>query len=276
MCPQLVPVRGGEYLMGSSKADIDAGLAANNEGPQRNVRVPQALAVGRFEVTRDQYEAFVQATGREVGNKCWTMENNEPKERDDRSFRNPGYAQAGNHPAVCINWQNAKAYADWLSMITGKRYGLLSEAQWEYVARAGNTGRYSSGNAESDLCAFGNGADRSAGAAKLPANWDYLRCDDRYVHTAPVGSFKANGFGIFDLMGNAWEWTQDCYADSIPAQPADGNSLTALDCQQRTVRGGAWSATARMLRVTVRGKADANLRFDDVGFRVQRTFAIDP
>jgi formylglycine-generating enzyme required for sulfatase activity len=235
----------------------------------------QVLAVGRFEVTRDQFEAFVQASGHDVGSKCWTLEGNEPKERVPRSFRNPGYAQVGTHPAVCVSWEDAKAYVNWLSKTTGKDYGLLSEAQWEYVARAGTTARYPFGNTEADLCAFVNGADRTASAA-LPAKWDYLRCDDGYVHTAPVGSFRANAFGIFDMMGNVWEWTADCYAESLAGTPADGQALTSGDCQQRAVRGGSWSATAGMLRVTVRGKAPAGSRFDDVGFRVLRTFTIEP
>jgi formylglycine-generating enzyme required for sulfatase activity len=276
MCPQMVPVPPGEYLMGSSKADIDSSTAAANEGPQRKIAMRRMLAVGRFEVTRDQFEAFVQTSGHPVGNRCWTLEGNEPKERDNRSFRNPGYAQTGTHPAVCVSWEDAKAYADWLSKITGKAYDLLSEAQWEYAARAGNTGRYPFGHTEADLCAFGNGADRSASAVMLPANWDYLRCDDGHVHTAPVGSFKANAFGIFDLMGNAWEWTADCYAENLAGIPADGQAWTSVDCQQRAVRGGSWSATARMLRVAVRGKAPANLRYDDVGFRVQRTLSVAP
>jgi formylglycine-generating enzyme required for sulfatase activity len=275
ICPDLVPVTTGEYFMGSSKADIDSGAAAGNEGPQRKIAMRQVLAVGRFEVTRDQFEAFVQASNHDVGSKCWTLEGNDPKEREPRSFRNPGYAQVGTHPAVCVSWEDAKAYVNWLSKTTGKAYGLLSEAQWEYVARAGTTTRYPFGNTQADLCASGNGADRTASAA-LPAKWDYLSCDDGYVHTAPVGSFKANAFGISDMMGNVWEWTEDCYADSLAGMPPDGQALASGDCQLRVVRGGSWSATARMLRVAVRGKASASSRFDDVGFRVLRTFSVEP
>jgi formylglycine-generating enzyme required for sulfatase activity/serine/threonine protein kinase len=274
-CPDLVRVAAGEYLMGSSKADIDSGAAAGNEGPQRKIVMRQVLAVGRFEVTRDQFEAFVQASGHDAGSKCWTLEGNEPKEREPRSFRNPGYVQVGTHPAVCVSWEDAKAYVNWLSKTTGKAYDLLSEAQWEYVARAGTTARHAFGNAEADLCAFGNGADRTASTA-LPAKWDYLRCDDAYVHTAPVGSFKPNAFGISDMMGNVWEWTADCYAESLAGTPADRRALTSGDCRVRTVRGGSWSATAHMLRVAVRGKAPASSRFDDVGFRVLRTLSVEP
>ena len=272
-CPDVVVVRAGEFMMGSSKSEIDAGSAEDNEGPQRTIVIPQSLAVGRFEVTRDQFEAFVRNSGHKVGDKCWALENNEPRERTDRSFRNPGYPQNGSHPAVCVSWDDATAYADWLSTATGKSYRLLSEAQWEYTARAGMAAAIVP---EADVCAFGNGADQSARQAKLPGNWAYLACTDGYSHTAPVGSFKANAFGLYDLMGNVWEWVEDCYGRNLTEIPADGRARTSADCREHTVRGGAWSTPARMLRTAVRAKAPAGARFDDVGFRVVRTLSIEP
>jgi formylglycine-generating enzyme required for sulfatase activity/serine/threonine protein kinase len=276
VCPEMTAVAGGEFTMGSSKADIDSGAAVANEGPQRKIAIKQALAVGRFEVTKDQFEAFVRLTGYKVGDKCWTLEGNDPKEREGRSFRNPGYPQAGTHPAVCVSWDDAKAYVDWLSKTANRSYRLLSEAQWEYVARAGTTGSYPFASAEADLCTLGNGADQAASLAKLPTHWDYLACSDGHANTAPVGSFKANPLGLFDLLGNVWEWTEDCYAENLADTPTDGQARSARDCQLHAVRGGAWSATARMLRIPVRGKAPANYRFDDVGFRVARTLLVEP
>jgi formylglycine-generating enzyme required for sulfatase activity len=272
-CPDVVVVRAGEFMMGSSKSEIDAGSAEDNEGPQRKIVIPQSLAVGRFEVTRDQFEAFVRSSGHKVGDKCWALENNEPRESADRSFRNPGYSQNGSHPAVCVSWDDATAYADWLSATTGKSYRLLSEAQWEYTARAGMAAAIVP---EADMCAFGNGADQTAKQAKLPGNWVYLACTDGYSHTAPVGSFKANAFGLYDLMGNVWEWVEDCYGRNLTEIPADGSARASGDCREHTVRGGAWSTPARMLRTAVRAKAPAGARFDDVGFRVVRTLSIEP
>ena len=266
----MVVVPAGEFMMGSSKGEIDAGYAASNEGPQRRIFINQPLSIGRTEVTRDQFEAFVRATGYKVGDKCWTLEGNEPKEREGRSFLNPGYPQTGTHPAVCVSFDDAKVYAEWLSKTTGKPYRLLSEAQWEYAARAGTTGRFAGVDSEASLCAAGNGADRAASAANLPANWEFLRCNDGYVHTAPVGSFKPNAFGLFDMMGNTWEWVEDCYADNLADLSDDGVARISGDCSQRAVRGGAWSAAARMLRVALRAKAPTATRFDDVGFRVAR------
>ena len=189
-CPELVPVLAGRFVMGSNKEDVESGLAAPNEAPQREVEIKRPLAVGRFEITKDEFETFVRAAGHKIGNSCWTLEGNEPKERDNRSFRNPGFVQLGSHPVVCVAWDDATAYAGWLSQKTGKAYRLLSESEWEYVARAGTTAQYPLATAEADLCALGNGADQTASAAGLPSAWAYLPCRDGFVHTAPVGSFK--------------------------------------------------------------------------------------
>jgi formylglycine-generating enzyme required for sulfatase activity len=262
-------------MMGSSPADIDAGADAN-EGSQRRIAIGRELAVGRFEVTRDQFQAFVEASGYKPGDRCWTLEFNEPLERNSRSFRNPGYAQTGTHPAVCVSWRDARAYVDWLSNVTGKPYRLLSEAEWEYVARAGISARYPSGSTALDLCAFGNGADQVARAAGIPSTWGYLACTDAHVYTAPVGSFSANGFGLFDVTGNVWEWTQDCHAASLENAPGDGTATSTGDCSKRTVRGGSWSAGAQKLRFPVRAGASADARYDDIGFRVARALSLQP
>ena len=274
-CPEMTVIPTGEFLMGSSREDLAAGAPAN-EGPQRRIVIKRELAVGRFEVTRDQFQAFVQASGYKFGDKCWTLEGNNAQERDGRSFRSPGYAQTGTHPAVCVSWRDAKAYVEWLSTLTSKPYRLLSEAEWEYIARAGISTRYPAGNTEQDLCAFGNGADQAARSASIPSDLGYLGCTDGYVYTAPVGSFKANGFGVFDVTGNVWEWVEDCYSASLETTPSDGVARSAGDCELRSVRGGSWSAAAPMLRFPVRAGPRAEVRFDDVGFRVARNLTLQP
>ncbi len=270
-CPELVVVPPGEFLMGSSKDDIDNGLGATNEGPQHRVFIKRPLAVGRFEVTRDQFETFIGASGRKIGDLCYTFENKTPQERANRSFRNPGYAQSGIHPAACVNWQDAKAYAEWLSRRTGKTYRLLSEAEWEYVARAGSTLAHGFGKDATEVCKYANGADQSAKLAMLPADYAYMNCTDSYSYTAPVGSFKANALGLFDLLGNVWEWTEDCFYDDYVTAPSDGAARVATACQARTVRGGSWFSTGNSLRPAIRAGAREIARHDDVGFRVART-----
>ncbi len=272
-CPEMVVVPAGEFVMGSSKEDIDNGLAAANEAPQHKVAVKERFAVGRFEVTRDQYAAFVNATGYKGSGRCFTFEQNLPKERENRSFLMPGYAQDGNHPAVCVSWNDAQAYADWLSGITGKSYRLPSEAEYEYAARAGSSARYAFTDDPADLCRYANGADQSAKTAGLPEDAPYMACSDGYPFTAPVGSLAANAFGLHDLIGNVWEWTADCFADDYTSATSDSAARLLANCQARTVRGGDWFSTASSLRPAVRAKASPDAHHDDIGFRVVRTLA---
>lgn len=272
-CPEMVTVPAGEVLMGSSRADIDSGLAAANEGPQHKAVFKQPMAVGRFEVTRDQFAAFVKSSGYKAGDSCFTFENNLPQMRSNRSFLNPGYVQDGNHPAVCINWADAKAYVDWLAQTTGKPYRLLSEAEFEYVARAGSTSRYGFGGDPAEICKFANGADQSAKAAGLPADAPYMNCRDGYPFTAPVGSLAANAFGLHDLIGNVWEWTEDCFYSDYASAKLESAARPEAVCSDRTVRGGDWFSAEASLRPAARAKARVEARHDDIGFRVARTLA---
>jgi formylglycine-generating enzyme required for sulfatase activity len=272
-CPEMVVVPAGEFLMGSSKEEISKRLAAANEGPQHKVVLTQMIAVGRFEVTRDQYAAFVDATGHQGSGRCFTLEQNTPQERENRSFLMPGYAQQGNHPAVCVSWTDAQAYVDWLARVTGKSYRLPSEAEYEYAARAGGTARYGASDDTTELCRFANGADQSAKAAGLPDDADYMDCTDGFPYTAPVGSFAQNAFGLNDLIGNVWEWTADCFAEDYRAAPSDAVARGQADCPARAVRGGDWFSTAALLRPAVRASAKPDSHYDDIGFRVVRTLA---
>ena len=185
----------------------------------------------------------------------------------------PGYAQDGNHPAVCVSWNDAQAYADWLSRTTGKSYRLPSEAEYEYAARAGSSARFGFTDDPADLCRYANGADQSAKTAGLPEDAPYMACSDGYPFTAPVGSLAANAFGLHDLIGNVWEWTADCFYRRLYV----GN----LDSAARLVAAlpganGAWRRlvhNASSLRPAVRAKASPDAHHDDIGFRVVRTLA---
>jgi formylglycine-generating enzyme required for sulfatase activity len=272
-CPEMVVIPAGEFMMGSSAGEIGSGLAAANESPQHKIVVREALALGRFEVTRDQFAAFVAASGYKAGDRCFTFEQNVPKERENRSFLMPGYAQEGNHPAVCVSWTDAQAYVDWLSKTTGKPYRLLSEAEFEYAARAGSTLPYAFTDNPADLCRYVNGADQAARNAGLPQDAPYMACSDGYPFTAPVGSLKANAFGLSDLIGNVWEWTADCFADDYRGAGADSAARSQADCGSRVVRGGDWFSPASSLRPAVRAKAGPDAHHDDIGFRVARTLA---
>ena len=269
-CPEMVVIPSGAFTMGSSATDIQKGDAFPNEGPQHRVFIHERFALARHEVTRDEFEAFVAASGRRIVESCYTLEDGKPQERDGRSFLNPGFAQAGDHPAVCVSWLDATDYAEWLFRTTGKTYRLPSEAEYEYAARAGSELRFGSADDATDLCRFVNGADQSAKQAGLPSNLNFLDCTDGYPYTAPVGAFTPNAFGLFDLLGNVWEWTAECHHEHYRTASSDGAARTANLCVERAVRGGSWSSPAVLLRPAVRTKAKVNNRFDDVGFRVVR------
>ncbi len=169
---------------------------------------------------------------------------------------------------------------DWLAGKTGKRYRLLSEAEWEYAARGrtepGSYPRYFFGDDEADLCRYANVRDRATGLgmpAALPS-WSVESCDDGYVYTSPVGSFAANAFGIHDMHGNAWQWSEDCVrdGDDYIGAPSDGSAWTAGNCNRRFLRGGSWGPYGGV-RAARRGRQTITFRRDDTGIRVGRTLA---
>jgi formylglycine-generating enzyme required for sulfatase activity len=269
----MVVVPAGSFTMGSPVSEKERD---KDEGPQHTVTTGKPFAVGKFHVRVDQFAAFVAETGYDAISKCWTFEGGKYQDRSDRSWRNPGFTQGGSHPAVCMNWNDAKAYVDWLARKTGKAYRLLTEAEWEYSARArtepGAYPRYSFGNDEKDLCRYGNGADQTAKSSIAAAkDWTIAPCSDGYAYTSPAGSFAANGFGLHDMQGNAWQWTQDCYHESYDGAPSDGGAWTTGDCGSRMVRGGSWSDYPQFLRSANRIWCTTDFRFYDLGFRVGRT-----
>jgi formylglycine-generating enzyme required for sulfatase activity len=244
----------------------------DNEGPQHKVTIAKPFAMGKFEVTVDQFAAFVDEAGYDMGAKCDVWENGKWAEVQGRTWRNPGFSQSAAQPAACPSWDDAKAYVAWLSRKTGKAYRLPSEAEWEYAARAGTTTRYYFGNNEKDLCRNGNGADQTA-RNEVPGakGWTVVPCSDGHAYTAPVGSFAANGFGLYDMHGNVWEWTEDCWHDNYTGAPADGSARTAGTCGVHVLRGGSWGYPPQYLRSAARGQIATAYRYVNSGIRVVQT-----
>jgi formylglycine-generating enzyme required for sulfatase activity len=234
--------------------------------------------VGRLEVTRAQYAAFAAATGRDGASSCYVWDGSEWKSDGNRNWRNPGFSQTGAHPAVCVSWEQAQSYVQWLSNQTGRSYRLLSEAEWEYAARAETTTPFIWGNDPNGGCAQANGADKAA-LRQLPADWrsnftnflTYSSCDDGAGFTAPAGRYASNKFGLRDMIGNALEWTEDCYNETYIGAPSDGSAWRAGDCGRRVLRGGSWLYVARFLRSAFRVGKDPFYRSSHYGFRVART-----
>jgi len=250
-CPEMVVVPPGRFLMGSP--DSEAGRL-QHEGPQRQVTISKPIAVSRFEVTLGQYARFVDDTGHDSGDACvvWAGVDGGSVVQG-KNWLDPNFPQAEDHPVVCISWNDARAYIEWLGRTTGKPYRFLSESEWEYMARAGTTTRYSFGDGEEGICDYANVPDVSAEPVTEGSNWQYVSCDDGYgVQTAPVGSYAPNAFGLYDVHGNVWEWTQDCYHDSFTGAPTDGAPWISDQCKTRVVRGGSLSAPAYLSRSAVR------------------------
>ena len=228
-CPEMVVVPSGSFMMGSPPTE---GERLDDEGPVHRVTIASPFAVGVYEVTFAEWDLCVAQGG------CG---GHRP---DDEGWGR------GRRPVINVNWEDATAYVEWLSRKTGKGYRLLSEAEWEYVARAGTTGRYH----------WGNRMTRSR------ANYG-----DNIGSTVPVGSYSPNGFGLHDVHGNVWEWVADCYSQSYEGAPADGSVWEAGDCSKAVLRGGAWLSVPEYLRSANRHRYDTGLRINNFGFRVART-----
>jgi len=255
-CPELAVVPSGSFLMGSPRSEDHRD---GNEGPVHPVNILAPFAAGVYEVTREEYAAFVAETGHVSGRipnddshryVCYDSdEDGEWRKRPDLSWRNPGYDQSVRDPVVCVDWVDAQAYVRWLSGKTGQRYRLLSEAEWEYAARAGTETRYHFGDvAAESLANYGRNVGR----------------------TTPAGSYRANGFGLHDMHGNVGEFAQDCWNESYEGAPATQVAWESGNCSRRIVRGGAWSSPPRDLRSANRRWAGTRFRSIFDGFRVAR------
>ena len=267
-CPEMVVVPAGSFRMGSPPSEERRG---DDEGPVRRVTIAEPFAVGKYEVTLGEFARFVEATERSMGNACWTYGGRKWKERSGFHWRRPGFGQTDAHPVVCVDWIDARAYVAWLSEKTGKRYRLLSESEWEYAARGGTRTSRHWGEGASGQCGYANGADRTAKSRY--GGWTVADCDDGHVWTAPVGTFTANGFGLYDVHGNVWEWVEDCYNESYAGAPSDGSAWESGNCSLRDLRGGAWDTRPRGLRSASRFGGGTGLRNIVIGFRVARMLA---
>lgn len=249
-CPAMVVVPAGSFVMGYPPGDSGR---LHQEGPVRTVNFGKPFAVGKFEVTFDEWEACV------AEKQC-------PKVDDKGRGR-------GRRPVIHISWDQAAGYTKWLSKKTGRKYRLLTDAEWEYAARAGEESRYRFwGIAPERVCAFANVYDRTA-RKQDDTGSEYLPCDDRYAESAPVGSFKPNAFGLYDMLGNVSEWTEDCLPTGLQwrGAPLDGTANLKGDCSQRAYRGGSWFENEKVYMRSPDRYKYIGARDSDLGFRVART-----
>ena len=286
-CPEMVVIPAGSFMMGSPENEKGR---YPEESPQRKVSIKQ-FAAGRFDITKKEWASFAAATGRLTACGCsWaalpgdTSKIWEPG--PSASWNHLGFMQDSTHPVVCISWKDAQDYVQWLGKKTGLIYRLLSEAEWEYAARAGTATVYSWGDSASHEYA-NYGADTCCSSLALGR--------DKWVYgTSPVGSFPSNKFGLYDMNGNVLQWMEDCFNYPYSIHPADGaaykdtiqlnitgefsNLNGTSSCSYHIIRGGNFNDPPRMIRSASRNFAPSpgaptleNYRNAAIGFRVART-----
>ncbi len=241
-CPEMVVIPSGSFRMG----DL-SGTGYADEKPVHDARIGYSFAVGKYEVTQDEWVAVMGS--------------------------NPSHFKGGRNPVETVSWDDAKSFVGKLSAKTGKTYRLLSESEWEYMARSGSSSKYPFGGSESALCDYGNVADLTAKAEER--GWTTSNCSDGYgKKAAPVGSFQANGFGVHDTVGNVWEWVEDCWHGGYSGAPSNGTAWTSGgDCVSRVLRGGSWDNAPRTLRSANRSRNVTSTRSGYLGFRIARTLS---
>ena len=266
-CPEMVVIPAGSFTMGVPQTEVDRyGLRLGAGAPLHLVRIAQPFALGEFLVTRKQFAAFAADTGHQ-GSGCAALPLDGTSWKFDPalSWRDPGFAQADDHPVVCVSWDDAVAYVSWLSKKTGRNYRLPSEAEWEDAARAGDTaGRYFG---DAPICEFANVRDQNK--KQLHSTGQFFECNSGFSSTSPVASFPPNGFGLYDMLGNVWEWVEDCWGRSYAGAPIDGAARENALCAARVRRGGSWNSVERYLyNVGARASEIPYARREVYGFRV--------
>jgi formylglycine-generating enzyme required for sulfatase activity len=250
-CPEMIVIPTGRFVMGSSQTeqtrynfalgrqganDIQNSEAGSftNEGPQHEVVIAESFAVSKFDVTFAEWDACVSVGG------C--------RQKSDSGMGRD------TKPAINVSWDDAQQYVGWLSTMTGRSYRLLTEAEWEYAARAGTTTAYYWGDE------IGKGNANCAGCSS-----------EVNKQTSVVGAFPANQFGLYDMAGNVWQWVQDCFSRNYDRAPTDGSASSDQDCIYRVARGGSWNLGPQFVRSAVRFRYPSNYQALNRGFRVART-----
>lgn len=271
----MVTIPGGTFQMG----DL-SGQGKPNELPVHTVAV-RTFRLGKYEVTVEQFRRFVVATDYRteaerniVALLPWALEGCgiiDPSTaklvyRKGLQWDSPGFHQQDSDPVVCVSWNDAQQFIRWLNRNTGRHFRLPSEAEWEYAARAHTTTVYYWGDDPEHACAFANIADDTPPPGGGNRSWPVrVHCSDGYFYTSPVGHYAPNAFGVFDILGNVREWTEDCAHDSYSGAPSDGSPWLSGDCARRMARGNSLQGDPR---VSERGHGTVTSRDFDFGFRL--------
>ena len=270
-CPEMVVVPAGTFQMGAPPGENErfnvSVNEANHDQPQHPVTFAKPFALAKFDVTQEEFAAFAKANNFHAFPGCQTVVNGVWQAQPQASWESPGFDQADRNPVVCMNQIEIGAYLGWLKRLTGKNYRLPTEAEWEYAARGGTTTAYYWGDDPKDVCAYENVGDQSYG--EKYSTTGVIPCRDGFADIAPVGSFKPNPFGLYDMLGNIFVLTADCWNDTYAGAPGDGSAWTAGDCTKVVMRKAAFSNPhAAMFRAANREAEGDIVKRNRVGFRV--------
>jgi len=275
--PPMVTVPAGEFLMGGGPPYMGSEQVAANALPIHKVTI-ETFKAGKYEVTVKEFRQFIEATGYEAPKSCYHQPNEGwfSQGSTQGSWNENDMTTSEYQPVVCLDWKAATAYANWLSQQTGKSYRLLSEAEWEYTARAGSTTKFHFGNdsKQKNICEYANvsditaerGAHKLFGATYMGFMGGITQCDDGAEFISIVGMYKPNAYGVYDMIGNVVEAVQDCGNENYQGAPTDGSAWLTGNCEERVGRGGGWHW--RGFHSSIRGIGPASWVGSIEGFRL--------
>ncbi len=273
--PDLVPIPAGQFVMGVGPAEeLREGVPLNLRHlaePRHRVEIVQSFGLAKYLVTRAEFAAFVRDSEYRPPKGCFTILNGKTRVNSPLyDWENPGFLQTDRDPVICVNYADAEAYVTWLSKRTGDHYRLPTEAEWEYAVRAGTTTARYWGDDRDGEREHSNIADLSLRRVLKSdtASNGYVPWDDGFPFTSPVGTFRPNPFGLFDMLGNVWEWVDDCWNGNYMGAPSDGSAWKSGDCSRRVLRGASWGNFPNAARSGLRGSSDIGIRSAYYGFRV--------
>ncbi|WP_448724796.1 dihydropyoverdine dehydrogenase [Pseudomonas farris] len=246
-CPEMVVLPTGTFTMGTPDNEVGR---EPDEGPLHPVTFAKPLAISRFQVLAGEWDAYLRDSG-------YVMPDGDTRPGRECKAGVPRYERTARHPAVCMDFPEVNAYVAWLSKKTGKHYRLVSESLREYAARAGSSGPFP--------FPFDEGKEYS-----IAKHANTYGAADGYNFTSPAGTFPANAFGVYDMHGNVYEWTADCYNENYTGAPSDGSAWLTGDCKARRIRGNDWGEAPVFSRSGNRNATYPDTRGDWIGFRVAR------
>jgi formylglycine-generating enzyme required for sulfatase activity len=269
--PEMMTIKAGVFFMGSKDND-----AASGEKPSHAVSL-KSFNLSKTEITNAQFRQFAEATGFTGDNECYLYTKN-GWSLETANWRKLPFHSEPQSPVVCVSWDDAKAYVQWLAKKTNKNYRLPTEAEWEYAARAGSTTKNYFGNSLEDLCKYGNIADSAGKAAQVrdtgKATKNFAACNDGAEYTNAVAQYQPNTFGLYDMLGNVNEWVEDCYHTGYAGAPVDGSAWVPEDCKYRSVRGGSWFHSPGLVRSSFIDWGNPGYRSTHFGFRIAETLPV--